>query len=114
MIFVAENANDIGTPRLPGAVGAGVLYDVSNRGDGRGAIFHMPLDCSDLNEFQRKGCETGLAAIQSSAQKGGYYGSPEWIEQTAARLRLKSTPRNRGRPQVPFPHPRDQGGKNES
>jgi putative transposase len=48
------------------------------------------------------------AAIRKSVQKGSPLGSTEWIEQTATRLGLGETPRNRGRPQVRFPEMRDQ------
>ena len=58
--------------------------------------------------------EKELAAIRTSAQKGSPYGSLEWIEQTAARLSLTSTLRNRGRPQVRFPEIHDQNTNNES
>ncbi len=58
--------------------------------------------------------EKELAAIRKSVQRGSPQGSAAWVEQTATRLGLTSTLKNRGRPQVRFPKNDDQGANNES
>ncbi|WP_010586683.1 transposase [Schlesneria paludicola] len=58
--------------------------------------------------------EQQLSAIRKSAQKGSPHGSLEWIEQTAVRLGLASTLRNRGRQRIHFPEIDDQNTNIES
>jgi putative transposase len=59
-----------------------------------------PRNWSDL--VRRPESEAELAALRRSVLKGSPFGQPQWTAETARRLGLESTLRERGRPRKPI------------
>ena len=74
----------------------------------------IPRSQNWVDRVNRPLTEKELATFRKSADKGSPHGSLEWMQQTAARLGLASTLRNRGRPPVRSPEFPGENTINES
>ena len=77
----------VGSDRPPPLVTSAILAD-----------WPLPRPDDWLNLVNTPQTESELAALRQSVKRGRPYGDSEWIANTANRLRINSTLRQRGRP----------------